>query len=726
MSVRGYRLGIDWSDSGDPAATGEDDTSDVLGDPLVVSWGRDTTQAASVPSAADLGFGLNNQGGRYSPENGASPLAGNVLPGRRVVFQHTDTATGAIVKLFDGILDAPTVDPTSKEFTANCLDAWGRPSGEQLSTALFTGIRTGDAVNLVLDAIGWTGARAIDPGVTVMPYWWEEGTDAATAIENLVNSEGPPALAYVRAGTFLFEDREHRTLSPASTMSNGLYTHIIPAGSGPAGDFKMLTDTITYDHGLARIINQATFTVGERAPADTGEVWSSDTPVTIPSGTSVPLFVSTSDPFMLAVVPVQGVDLTVDSGTVTATLSRTSGASTIITLTASADAIVSRVALTAVSLPVQREFKAQAVDVSSVNIFGQHSWDRGVPFANRYDAQAIANRIVATYATNRPVITFEIENLSSAYMAQIRGRQLSDRIHIRDDQLGVDDDYIIERVEHTVTKFLRHRLKLTCEVPQPVQPVNVFTFDVAGAGFNDGLFGVDGIDNATNLFIFDAPFDAANQLVTDTYTRTVASGFGTADSGQAYTVAGGVAADFNVGGGVGSIKFSTLNVFRYATLSGLSLPDSDARVLVTIPAVATGGYLMTGLVARFVNTSNLYLMFAEFNPDQSITVRIGKIVAGAFSNVSTVVIDGVYTAGSSWWIRGTVFGNGLSVKVWPFTGPEPVAYQSVGTDAALTTGAPGLVTLANPGNTNVAPQWNFDSLAVTTNAHGFNQGVFGT
>jgi hypothetical protein len=36
-----------------------------------------------------------------------------------------------------------------------------------------------------------------------------------------------------------------------------------------------------------------------------------------------------------------------------------------------------------------------------------------------------------------------------------------------------------------------------------VVPDNPFTFDVAGAGFDDGVFDPTGADNPENVFIFD-------------------------------------------------------------------------------------------------------------------------------------------------------------------------------------------------------------------------------
>lgn len=632
MTVRGYLLGVDWFETNDPGSSGEDDTSDATNDDLTVSWGRDSTQAASLPDAADFTFVFENQDGRYSPENGASPLAGRVLPGRRVVFQHTGTG-GDTVRLFDGLLDKPTIDPTSKEFTGSCLDAWGRPSAESLSTALFSGIRTGDAVSIILDAIGWEGARSIDPGVTVMPWWWAEGDDAATAIEKLVNSEGPPALAYVRAGTFVFEDRHHRILNTASTVTAGLYSHIIPAGSGPAGDYKMLTDTITYDHGLQRIINSATFTVDERRVGAPVEVWSTDTTFWIDAGTTQTFFVTASDPFINAATPLEGAGITSDTGIVVASLSRTSGASTILSVTAASGSLVSRLALTAQPVAVATTTKVQSEDAGSVGRFGRNTWPKDAPYANRYDCQAIADRVVTTYATNRPVVTFEIENLDANYFAQIRNRRLSDRITIRDDQLGVNDDYIIERLEHTVSNhFTQHRAKFTCEVPQPDQPENVFTFDVSGKGFNDGLFGGTGIDTASNVFMFDPPDQNRMPFGGDFIPDTTALW---SKTGATFTIAppgpfGNTWAQLTVVG-------TPVQAFA-RTPDSLPINGGQGYRISMIAAVASGTVPNVRISVDWYDSGGVYISTGQSTPDVTVS-SIPQTVASGFliapSNAAT-------------------------------------------------------------------------------------------
>ncbi|WP_326564561.1 hypothetical protein [Micromonospora peucetia] len=518
MTVRGYRLGVDWSRRGTYAGTLEDVSSYVLDSPaLTVSYGRDTSQASTDAGAGKLSFALRNDGRQFSPENSGSPIAGRVVPGTPAELTVTQASSGTIRTLFGGVIDDLDADPNApaKDFTAECLDAWGRPGAEKLSTPVHSGLRTGDAINVVLDLIGWRGGRDVDPGATVMPWWWEEGTDAATAVSRIVASEGPPAIAHVDGGTFVFRDRHHRLTRSASQTAQATFTHIVPAGSGPAGDFKVLRGSFGYQHGLKNIINAAAFEVAQRAPGPLSEVWSTDTPIVLAAGESLALDVQTSDPFVGAITPAAGTDYELAYGSVTVSLSRTSGQATTVTLTAGGvAAMLTRLAVRATPLTVARSVKVMEEDTSSIGTYGRQTWPGELPWASVHDARAIAQRIVATYATARPVVAFAIANISDDYLTQILARRISDRITVRNDELGLNRDFIIERITHTITKLgVIHQVEFACEVPEPSQPANVFTFGVAGKGFNQGAFGVNGIDNPASMFTFDVAGKGFNQGV---------------------------------------------------------------------------------------------------------------------------------------------------------------------------------------------------------------------
>lgn len=423
-----------------------------------------------------------------------------------VTLSHTADDAGKAYLLRQDVLDDFDVNSLSaaRTFSATSMDAWGRSDAGPLSTAVYAGIRTGEAIGVILDAIGWPASkRAIDPGATYIRYWWEEGTDPAAAVEKLVNSEGPPAIAYVEAGVFVFRDRHHRIRSTASNTSQGLITHTYPAGpQGP--DYKVKADSFTYNHGVKDIVNAVTFSVETRTAQQRAEVWSQDDPFTMSTGETRIFVAQPSDPCILASAP------TTDDGTIvaasgayTATISRTSGQSITIFLTCTSSGTVTRLSLIASALPVVRTVQISAADIGSQLSRGTSSWPNDAPWCNPYDAQVVANRVIALYSDNRPRVTFTLVNFNDRYLSKILSLRISDRLTVRNDVLGVSRDFYVERLEHRISRLQMHEVTVTCVVTEPTQASNAFTFDVGGKGFDDGAFAVDGIDVASTMFAFD-------------------------------------------------------------------------------------------------------------------------------------------------------------------------------------------------------------------------------
>lgn len=532
MSVREYRLAFDWSRSGGYGGTLEDVSSYVNDDEITIAIGRASSQAAAEVPAATLDFTLIERDDvasfKFAPASTTSPLAGKVTPG--VPGTLNVTVGGSTTTLLTGVLDKFVYDPYARTLSGTIMDAWGKPGAEKLSTPVYQGYRTGDLIGVVLDAIAWTGGRDIDPGATVVPYWWEEGTDAATAVQKLIDSEGTPAIGYVEAGVFVFKDRHHRLFDAVSTTSQGTFTHVYPEGTGPAGQFKILAGSFAYTHGLDSIVNTATFEVDVRTPAAQAGVWSTDSPISVPAGTTVTVFASAAEPFINAAAPTQ-ITYDVDGNRISGdyelaygslasmSLSRTSGQSLILSIVGGGtDALITQLQIPASPLAVARTQKVTVTDTGSVVTRGTLTWPNEAPWANVYDALAIGQRIVSVYAVARPVMTFEVEaSLTSstgvAYLTQFAARKVSDRITVRNDLVGFNGECVIERVERFIQGLGKGlvRLRITCEPVPDVGAANPFTFDVAGQGFNDGQFDADGIDNPSVTFRFDVAGQGFNQ-----------------------------------------------------------------------------------------------------------------------------------------------------------------------------------------------------------------------
>lgn len=491
----------------------EDAASDIISE-VTTTYGRDQERQLSPSAVGSAAFNVINADRKYSPENLDSVLSGTLNPARDTKW--SVIWSGNTYGLFRGRLDDFDVKTDFKDRTVSFtfLDGLSLLQGIQLSTGVYESMRTGELINTILDLVGWTGGRDIDVGATIVPFWWAEGTDALSAVQELVRSEGPPAIAYQAPdGTFIFRDRHHRLLRTESLASQATFAAAEINCASPAATGFDFTPPFTYSHGWRDIINSVSFDVNERLPeAAYSAVWTSDSSISLSLGEAVEINATTSDPFKDALTPVQGTDFTkTGAGTVSVLLSRTSGVSTKITLLAVGGSVtISGLQLRAHAITVRRTVKILRQDTASITSHGERTYPDEAPWANAQDAAAIANMILLHYAQRRPTVQLRLVTQDPAHFIQVLQRTISDRIHITNGEMRLDDDFFVERVSHTITRFNQtgkapvHAVVLSCE-KQLATVANPFTFDKRGAGFDDGVFDPIQSDNPATVFIFDHP-----------------------------------------------------------------------------------------------------------------------------------------------------------------------------------------------------------------------------
>jgi hypothetical protein len=262
-----YFVEVDWNNDGvwtDPY----DDVSDRLLERVSVGteYGRDDARALLPLAAGQMRFELCDPEGIFNDDNSSSPLAGDVVPGRPARLRVEDIDTGVNHILFSGFIDDIRANWNRVYSTTPIIVSDGlaaKLQDTEISTAVYWGIKTGDAVEVLLDAIGWDPAmRRIDQGATTIPWYWEERVSAFVALQRIVASEGPPSLAYIDPadGYFVFEDRHHRLLRERSQISQATFCVNYPGCGSPvavepvrefvsgskvynAGDFPLVVST---------------------------------------------------------------------------------------------------------------------------------------------------------------------------------------------------------------------------------------------------------------------------------------------------------------------------------------------------------------------------------------------------------------------------------------------------------------------------------------------------
>ncbi len=207
---------------------------------------------------------------------------------------------------------------------------------------------------------------------------------------------------------------------------------------------------------------------------------------------------------------------------------------------------------------------------------------------------------------------------------------------------------------------------------------------------------------------------ATGNFAADLFSRTTATGFGTADTGGPWTVAG-TASNYSVGGGVGKIKIATAGSGPAAYLNSVSSADSDVTLDASIDKVPNGGGGYIAIVGRGTAT-NAYRGKVKISSNGALTLYVTKVVAGTETTVLTGTSTVTYVANDVLHLRMQTVGSGttaLKFKVWKGA-TEPLAWGLTGSDttAALQSASGvGIWTYASGTTTDVPLTVSVDNFA---------------
>jgi CSLREA domain-containing protein len=215
-----------------------------------------------------------------------------------------------------------------------------------------------------------------------------------------------------------------------------------------------------------------------------------------------------------------------------------------------------------------------------------------------------------------------------------------------------------------------------------------------------------------------APPPPPGAIAADAFGRTVASGWGSADTGGAYTLQG-AAANYRVTGSAGTMTMAAAGS-RAALLPSTSAQDVDITFRVAADKVAAGGNYVVYAVGRQNGTSE-YRAKLVFNANGSVAVSASVLASGTESSLgSSVTVPGVVPAANGYvWVHARISGSNpttITVKAWADGQPEPSAWQFSATSSQAglqAAGGLGVRAWLSGSVTNGPVTFSFDDYAVT-------------
>lgn len=500
---------IDWDSNGDFTGAYDDISSRLLdAQGLTYQHGRDAARALGQPMVLAGAFAARNDDRFLSAEYAGSPIYGLMQPGRPARIRarvgldvDMDDATvdmdafdvgtdgsyifGALKGVVDEMDQHPEIGDRSVGFQVlgSTLKLRG---GAAIYTPLRQNYRTDQAVTEILDAIGWpAGDRVISVGDTTMAWWWLNGSDAFSALTDLLYTEGAGAAIYEDGdGKVHFESRNYRGATLRSSTVQSTWADFEGADYGVDDSALDMDSALSFlDGGVGAywftasgyrpeqksIINDVVGTAKNRAAQTLAKVWEYGQTITLTAGQSQTVYATGSDPWTGVVTPALTTDYTL-TGTATVSVSVVVNAQRVaITFSAGGSGSVTIAGPGGAATGPQ--LRAQPVTVTSTtqvpntvtgavqlsrDKYGSRSAD-GTNWAPRNELtpanmQAVVDALCAYHAEPRPVVPITVRNADARYLWEQMQRQVSDRIRIYEGHTGIYADFWVEQISQRAAR----------------------------------------------------------------------------------------------------------------------------------------------------------------------------------------------------------------------------------------------------------------------------------
>ncbi len=180
----------------------------------------------------------------------------------------------------------------------------------------------------------------------------------------------------------------------------------------------------------------------------------------------------------------------------------------------------------------------------------------------------------------------------------------------------------------------------------------------------------------------------------DTFTRSTASGFGSAPTGGIWTVSPtSLTSRTSVSAGSGVIRLDPGVDVKGVRLDAATAQSTDLRATIWPETAVTGGGVYLGVIGRRTSAGD-YRGNIRLLPNGVVRVGVARASSTGVETAlqSAVAIPEFPSNTGRLAVRLQVTGSApttLRLKVWPATGPEPASWQSTATDSTAGLQGPG-------------------------------------
>lgn len=465
-----YTVKIDWDNDGDFEDTGEDVTAYCQ--EVSLERGRDDELGEAMAGIAELR--LVNIDNRFSAELATGPMYGDILPRRRIEIKVTDPESE---DLFIGFISAYDDDPSHGERTIGlyCVDQMDVLCRALIRTPLYESYAEGQLIAEILSHADWSegtswvldvselgtdtilgfSASNLDDGVDTIEYAWWHKIEARDAIRDVEQS--CLGFFYVNgAGQAVYEDRHHRFLTEACLTSQFTFNDTMINIKPKFSDKDILNEIIA--------------TYVPRTVGSTGELWRDRTvPFAIQAGESVTVEAEFGEPADNVLSPASTTDYTANSASggggtdMTAdididTTIWAQGARLVITNNGAVPAYITLLKMRGDSISDQDKVTRISFDEDSQKLYQKRTHElSGKLMSSANHAQDFADYIKGIRKNPQPKYQMEVDGkYSDAVFGAILTLKISDRITVQSSRLGLDDDFYIEKIRHSISNFGKH------------------------------------------------------------------------------------------------------------------------------------------------------------------------------------------------------------------------------------------------------------------------------